>query len=312
MPFIPREQLDRAKRIDLLTYLREHEPNELVRVSPNVYSTRSHDSLKISNGLWQQWSTGVGGRSALDYLIKIRGMSLPDAVLAINSGTVERSSFFHAREPPKAAVFNLPERNTSNSRVIAYLTERGIDRGVIDELIEQGRIYEERAHHNVVFVGADAEGTPRHAAMRATNSSRFMLDVQGSDKRYSFSITSETESAELHVFEGAIDLLSFCTLEKNSGVDWRAAHKLSLSGVSQRKDSAGLPPALKQFLADHPTVRRVALHLDNDPAGRNATGAIIEALPDCIECADQPPKGGKDFNDYLLHHTKTRERTDAR
>ena len=313
MPYIPREQLDSAKRVDLLTYLREHEPNELVRISPNVYSTRTHDSLKISNGLWRQWSTGIGGRSALDYLIKIRGMSLPDAVLAINSRAVERPSFYvpagKAREPPKATSLNLPERSESSDRAITYLTGRGINRAIVKELIAQGRIYEEAYHHNVVFVGTDTEGIPRHAAIRGTSGGRFMLDAEGSDKRYSFSLSAGKDSKELHVFEGAIDLLSFCTLEKQRGRDWHDYHQLSLSGVAPSKNGE-LPPALRQYLSDHPQVRTINLHLDTDPPGREATRAIISATPEHITCLDKPPPVGKDYNDYLIHRNK--ERTDAR
>ena len=36
--------------MDLLTYLRNYEPQELVHVSGNTYCTREHDSLRISNG----------------------------------------------------------------------------------------------------------------------------------------------------------------------------------------------------------------------------------------------------------------------
>ena len=54
--------------MDLLTYLKNYEPYELVHFSGNTYTTRTHDSLKISNGKWMWWSRGIGGRSALDYL----------------------------------------------------------------------------------------------------------------------------------------------------------------------------------------------------------------------------------------------------
>ena len=64
--------LERVRQIDLLSYLREFEPSNLVKVkgTNNVYCTAEHDSLKISNGKWYWWSRGFGGYSALDYLIK--------------------------------------------------------------------------------------------------------------------------------------------------------------------------------------------------------------------------------------------------
>ena len=36
--------------MDLLTYLRRFEPEELVHICGDTYATRTHDSLKISNG----------------------------------------------------------------------------------------------------------------------------------------------------------------------------------------------------------------------------------------------------------------------
>ena len=55
MPYVTPEQIQRAKQMDLLTYLQYYEPHELVCFSGNVYTTRSHDSLKISNEKWNRW-----------------------------------------------------------------------------------------------------------------------------------------------------------------------------------------------------------------------------------------------------------------
>lgn len=74
MPYVAAEAIEAARQIDLLSYLRTHEPNELVHVSGNTYCTREHDSLKISNGKWHWFSRGIGGRNALDYLVKVKGI----------------------------------------------------------------------------------------------------------------------------------------------------------------------------------------------------------------------------------------------
>lgn len=66
--------------MDLLTYLENYDPHELVHVSGDVYCTKTHDSLRISNGKWCWYSRDIGGRSALDYLIKVKGYSFLDAV----------------------------------------------------------------------------------------------------------------------------------------------------------------------------------------------------------------------------------------
>ena len=85
MPYIPPDTLAKIKQIDPYTYLKTYTPSELVRISGNVYRMRSHERLKISNGKWMWWSRGIGGRSALDYLIKVEGYSFLEAAELIMS-----------------------------------------------------------------------------------------------------------------------------------------------------------------------------------------------------------------------------------
>ena len=59
------KEIERAREMDLLTYLRPNDPGNLIHISGGEYCTREHDSLKISNGKWMWWSRGFGGVSAL-------------------------------------------------------------------------------------------------------------------------------------------------------------------------------------------------------------------------------------------------------
>ena len=61
MPYVAPEVVQRVKQIDLLTYLKNYEPYELLHFSGNTYTTRTHDSLKISNG---NGCGGAGGSGA--------------------------------------------------------------------------------------------------------------------------------------------------------------------------------------------------------------------------------------------------------
>lgn len=83
MPYILPEVVEKAREMDLLTYLKSYEPQELVHFGGNTYCTREHDSLKISNGKWCWFSRGIGGYSALDYLIKVKEMPFMQAVETI-------------------------------------------------------------------------------------------------------------------------------------------------------------------------------------------------------------------------------------
>ncbi|AIQ62528.1 topoisomerase [Paenibacillus stellifer] len=305
MSYVSKEQIERAKQLDLLTYLQCFEPYELVRCSRNAYSTRTHDSLKISNGKWFWWSRGIGGRSALDYLIKVRGMSFPDAVLQIGGNPpVHMAPTTPAiQQDGSNTRLELPEPYETSNRVVAYLSKRGISRDVIDFCLKTGRLYESRRYHNVVFVGFDQHGTPRYAAIRGTTSTRYMGEATGSDKRYSFAIPAMEYSTELHLFESAIDLLSYCTPEHLAGRDWRQTHNLSLAGIYRPKavEAQSIPPAaLVQYLRSFPQVNQLILHLDNDEPGRLAATTIHHQLSSVLSIYDKPPKNGKDVNEELM------------
>lgn len=69
MPYVDQQLLEQARQVDLLSYLQSSDPGNLVRISGNNYCTREHDSLKISNGKWYWFSRGIGGVSAVDYLM---------------------------------------------------------------------------------------------------------------------------------------------------------------------------------------------------------------------------------------------------
>lgn len=46
MGYVTREMIDRAKKMDLLTYLQTYEPQELVHFGGNTYCTVSMTALK--------------------------------------------------------------------------------------------------------------------------------------------------------------------------------------------------------------------------------------------------------------------------
>jgi len=202
--------------------------------------------------------------------------------------------------PREKRELQLPEKCNTTKRVYAYLRSRGIDKDIINFCIKTGRLYESLPYHNAVFVGTDKEGKPRYAAMRGTGS-KFKGEATGSDKRFSFAVPSEN-STELHLFESAIDLLSYATLCKRQGEDWQQEHLLSLAGIYKPKgetNEISLPKTIKQYFADYPEITRVSLHLDNDIAGREASKALMEVLSKTYAVIDEPPSQGKDFNEFL-------------
>ena len=187
MSYIPPDTLAKIKQIDLFSYLKTYAPSELVRISGNVYRMRSHESLKISNGKWMWWSRGIGGRSALDYLIKVEGYSfLKAAELIMSQASLQPPEILPA-EKTKEKILLLPEPYRNCDYVVSYLKSRGIDSDLIRFCIQTGRLYESRNYHNAVFVGQDSSGKARYAALRGVRSN-FIGEATGSDKNYSFCI----------------------------------------------------------------------------------------------------------------------------
>ena len=312
MPYIAPEVITEAKRMDLLTYLREYEPGELVKFSSNTYTTRTHDSLKISNGKWMWWSRGIGGKSALDYLIKVRGMDFVQAVQTImGNGSVNFPTCENIKSYEEQPLL-LPEKSPTTDVVFDYLFGRGIDFEIINYCLEQELIIESLPYHNAVFIGYDEDKEPKYAAYRATNQSRIMGDCTGSKKQYSFRLTAEN-TGEVHLFECAIDLLSYATLMKLEGKDWRQFNLVSLAGVyspKQKIEDSKVPVTLGRLLEKDKTIKRIVLHLDNDIAGRKATKALQTILSDKYEVVDDPPQYGKDVNDFLCKRLGIKDKTE--
>ncbi len=301
MPYVAPEVVQRVKQIDLLTYLKNYEPYELVHFSGNTYTTRTHDSLKISNGKWMWWSRGIGGRSALDYLIKVRGYDFVQAVQTIAEQAAIQPPVSVPAEKKTEKKLILPKPYRYQTYAVSYLQNRGIDMELIQYCLKTGQIYESENYHNVVFVGMDQSGIPRYAALRGSGSD-FVGEASGSDKNYSLCIPAEEKCCEVHLFESAIDLLSYATEQKLDGGNWRETHLLSLAGVYQPAkeiEKSKVPAALTRFLKEYPEVDRVVFHLDNDRIGRLATRAIRTVLPKKYQTKDEPPKQGNDCNDSL-------------
>lgn len=159
MGYVTPEQIIKAKELDLLTYLQRFDPHELVHVSGSTYCTREHDSLKISNGKWNWFSRGIGGKTALDYLIKVQGFSFTQAVETLVGRAAVLPPVSHAAPkpaPPRKLL--MPELNGNHDRVLNYLMGRGIHPVILDYCLEQKLLFETKQYHNALFAGYDREG----------------------------------------------------------------------------------------------------------------------------------------------------------
>ena len=304
MAYATKEDIAKAKEMDLLTYLQNYEPSELVKVSNGTYCTREHDSLKISNGKWYWFSRNIGGYTALDYLIYVKGYPLPVAVETILGRALSKPPVIYRQREKPVRQLILPQKCHSNAAVTRYLLSRGIHPDILDFCFDNNLLYESMPYHSAIFIGYDEKRVPRYAALRGTIG-QYKGEASGSDKHFSFNIPADKPTSTVQVFESAIDLLSYATMEHSADRDWRRDHLLSLAGVFRSRRPDVVPVALERFLNVYTDIQIIDLHLDNDTIGRGAAEGIIAGLGNSYTVIDTPPTYGKDLNDELRYKIKS-------
>ena len=277
-------QIDRANAANLEDFLRA-QGETLVR-SGKEYRWKTHDSLTVCGNKWFRHSQSRGG-FPVDFVMEFYGKSFPEAVQML---TGEPGEAQPEADPAPSPAFRLPLRNVTNANILNYLTqERKLSPSLVNFFIAAGDIYEDSSHHNVVFVGRDADGHPRYASSRGIRE-KFRQDAAGAEKAFGFAHRGTDK--QLLVFEAPIDLLSFIELFPKN---WQQHNYLSLGGVSGK--------ALRQFLSERPDVERVFLCLDADKAGEDACKRLAALLPDTVSVTRIQPCM-KDWNDVLVHRAE--------
>lgn len=277
-------QIDKANAVDLEKFLRA-QGETLVR-SGKEDRWKAHDSLTVCGNKWFRHSQSKGGLP-VDFVMEFYGKSFPEAVQMLTGEPGEAQP--EADSAPSPA-FRLPLRNVTNANILNYLTqERKLSPSLVNFFIAVGDIYEDAAHHNVVFVGRDADGHPRYASSRGIHE-KFRQDAAGAEKVFGFAHRGTDK--QLLVFEAPIDLLSFIELFPKN---WQQHSYLSLGGVSGK--------ALRQFLSERSDVERVFLCLDADKAGEDACKRLAALLPDTVSVTRIQPCM-KDWNDVLVHRAE--------
>ena len=276
MPYIPftEEQKMLANSVDLADFLRLR-GEKLERAGREyklIYSDGSgrHDSITMSGSTWFDHKNQIGG-GAIKFMQYFYNMDFPTAVQELLGYSVEPLQ----RSPPKMAVqaekprnFRLPEANENMHRVYAYLIkQRFINPEIIGYFAKNRTLYEDREHHNAVFVGVDENGVPHQAHKRSTSTfgKSFRQTVEGSDTKYSFAHFGDSE--KLFVFEAPIDMLSYLTLNPEN---WQKHSYIAMNGVYEN--------AVLTALKEHANLSEIVICTDNDVGGIDADDRLRDIL----------------------------------
>lgn len=289
------EQKDAARQTDLVELLRGQ--GEQLKRSGKEYQWRDgSDKVTVRGNLWYHQYDEVGG-DAIEFVRRFYNKSYPEAVEYLLGGNYGK---IIAPTPvqKKNKEFELPAKNDNMRRAFAYLlNKRGIDRDILYSFVHNKMIYESAKYHNVVFVGYDKDGTPRHANMRGTGSeSTFKGNAPNSTPEYSFHWNGT--SKYLCLFEAPIDLLSFISMNKNN---WQRHSYAASCGVADR--------VLFQLLKDNPNIQHVYLCFDNDGPGQTAAKRISDKLSAQGISSQILVPNHKDWNEDLLFQEESEVET---
>ena len=287
-----KEQKEQAAAVDLEEFLRCR--GEKLITSGREKRLASDHSITVRGNEWYDHADECGGH-AVSFVQRHYGLSYPEAVLMLldgGGGIPYPSASARQEETPKP--FELPEAHSDMRRVFAYLVKhRQIDRAVVSHFAREKLLYEDAKYHNAVFVGLDADGVPRHAHKRSTNSygEAFRINVEGCDPKHSFHHIGTNGS--LYVFEAPIDMLSYITLYPER---WQENSYVSCCGTS------AIP--VMEMVKRMARVDTVYLCHDNDKAGHAASKRVAELLAEQDIQTERLVSELKDWNNDLTEGQK--------
>ena len=248
------------------------------------------------NNIWYDFGLGEGG-GILDLVQRLASCSRHEAldILAEMEGTIEpeeeRKEFPHCTSAPKEHPITVEKDygKVIHDSLHDYVSQRGISEKVIERWV-----------HEVRYTVKGRPGSLFHAIGFMNNKGGYVLRSERTKKSTSCWFTSisaseDGESGIVAVFEGFMDFLSWCTF---LDIDDLPCDVCVLNSTVNA-------PKASPWIAEH---GEVELYLDNDDAGRTASGKITDYCKGhgVAEVRDLSPTYAdfKDYNDMILGRRK--------
>lgn len=314
MPKFTDEQIERAKNVDVRTFLEQTEGYTFQRSGKylkcqNPERTGQPSSLTVDtslNRIFYNSETGNRPLSALDWCKEIKKLDFQSSMQLVlgenpQGERAEKPKYQqHKAEPVSAEPkkLELSEKSDTSKNVFAYLTKtRGIPANIVNDCLNKNLIYQD-TRKNAVFVGYDNDNQAKYAARRGTftpdGKEPFKRDCTGSDKNFAFRLEGRNTDT-VYVTEAAIDALSLAALEDkfNGSGAYKEKTYISTGG-------AGIDNAVEQFCKTH-DVKTINICFDDDEAGKNGMEKIMQKFREKgYEVNDMRASLAHDYNDELL------------
>ncbi len=293
MALYSKEQIEKANNINLEEFLRL-KGEKLKQTGSEfkwVYTDASgeHDSISIYKNKWFDHKNDTGGYP-VKFLQEFFGLSFREAVKELLHEDAESLTVINKQnnqEQRERQEFKLPPKAENMKALFAYLVKtRFLSPDIVKQFVKDSLMYQEEKHNNIVFLGMDENGVPKSAHQKSSNSnSSFKMTVAGSDPQYGFNWTGQGD--KLYVFEAAVDLLSYLTINSD---DWQKESYIALDGLS--------PKAMFRFLEIHDNIKEINICIDYDPAGIEANDKFRDMLMEKGYSSEQIKREYPIFKDW--------------
>lgn len=274
MKLFSKEDLSKARSVDMYEFLRAHGKGELKGSGRYPkYHINGHESIVIDRRKNYFYHNGAHhGDDLLTFLKEYEGYSFPQAIAFLNGEEFDSHENYLEQYEDDGQFEYSYAPDSSNQQIKKYLIgERGIDREIVDYLIDNGYLIQEKKFKNAVFhwrefglprgdiVGAMAQGTViDHERFGKRGTAKFI--AKNSKKNYGFNVTlGQPES--YYFFESSIDLLSYWSAHK----DLYNCRLISLEGLKKQTIATFIQETYLQF--DQLPKNGIFYGVDNDAAG---------------------------------------------
>lgn len=274
MKLFSKEDVAKATSVDMYEFLRAHGKGEFKGGGRYPkYSINGHDSIVIDRKKNYFYHNGAHhGDNLITFLKEYEGYSFPQAVAFLIGEEFDQHQEYVEQDQNDGEFEYSYSNDSSSQQIKKYLVgERGIDREVVDYLIDNGYLRQEKKYKNAVFVwrefglsqgeivGATAQGTViDHDRFGKRGTAKFI--AKNSKKNYGFNVTLG-QPKSYYFFESDIDLLSYWSANK-SLFDCRL---ISLEGLKKQSIVTFIQETYLHF--DQLPENGIYYGLDNDAAG---------------------------------------------
>lgn len=270
-----KEDIKKASNVDIYEFLNAHGTGELKGGGRYPkYLINGHNSIVIDRKKNYFYHNGAHrGDTIIKLLQDYEGYSFPQAVAFLLGEEMTQHDLTTIALEDQGEFTYPYVHDTTTRQVENYLVnERGLDKEIVEYLIENDYLKQDIKYKNALFVwkefglpegevvGAMAQGTViNHERFGKRGTAKFI--AKNSKSLYGFNVTLGTPEA-YYFFESAIDLVSYWSMNK----DLTNCRLMSLEGLKKNAVHQFIQETYLKF--DQLPVKGMYFGMDNDAAGQ--------------------------------------------